>query len=268
MAVSSDAVRILFIADIVGQPGMDAVKTLLPGIQKEHRIDFTIANGENANAGRGITEKQARVLFGLGVDLITGGNHTWENWQSKQLFANEERVLRPANYPDENPGKGYFTATLNDDTKISVLNIQGRTFMYPLFCPFRKADELIPKLKKESRIIFVDFHAEATAEKIALGWYLNGRVSAVVGTHTHVQTADERILPDGGTAYITDAGMTGAHDSVIGMSTKKALHRFLKQTPAKFEVAEKNMRINGVVVTIDKESGKAISIERVAKPEY
>ncbi len=268
MAVSSSSIRILFIADIVGQPGMDAVKTLLPLIKKSQKIDFTIANGENANAGKGITEKQARVLFGYGVDLITGGNHTWENWHSKQLFANEERVLRPANYPDENPGKGHYVATLDDGTKLAVLNIQGRTFMYPLLCPFRKADELLPRLKKESNIIIVDFHAEATAEKIALGWYLNGRVSAVIGTHTHVQTADERVLPDGGTAYITDAGMTGAHDSVIGMSIKKALHRFLKQTPAKFEVAEANMRLNGVIIEVDKDSGKALSIQRIAKPEY
>lgn len=257
---------ILFVADIVGQPGIEVVARMLPGLKNKFHPDLVIANGENTNNnGKGITDKIARRLLGMGIDLLTGGNHTWESRNLGELFANENRVLRPANYPEGNAGKGHFIAELLDGTKIAILNLQGRTFLYPILCPFRYADEALQELQKETRIIFVDFHAEATAEKIALGWYLDGRVSAVVGTHTHVQTADERVLPRG-TAYITDAGMTGAHDSVIGLDIKVAIARFMTLTPKKPEIANKNLRVAGVVVKIDKMTGKSVDITRFTLP--
>ncbi len=259
-------VNILFVADVVGQPGCEILARMLPSLKKQYRADLIIVNGENANNnGKGITQKIARRFFELGVDVITGGNHTWENRNIHELFADEPRILRPANYPEENPGQGVYVARLLDDTRVAVINLQGRTFMYPIRCPFRMADELIREVQAETPLIVVDFHAEATAEKIALGWYLDGKVSAVIGTHTHVQTADERILPKG-TAYITDAGMTGPHDSVIGMKIQPALHRFLQQTPARFDVANENLRFCGVLLKLDKSTGKAQSIERILLP--
>ncbi|MDQ7052118.1 MAG: TIGR00282 family metallophosphoesterase [candidate division KSB1 bacterium] len=263
---SNHLLTVLFVADVVGQPGCEILSRLLPTLKKQYRADFVIANGENANNnGKGITDKIARRFFDLGVDVITGGNHTWENRKINELFKEEPRVLRPANYPDENPGKGVYIARLLDDTRIAVINLQGRTFMYPIRCPFRMADALIKQVKQETHLIIVDFHAEATAEKIALGWYLDGKASAIIGTHTHVQTADERILPKG-TAYITDAGMTGAHDSVIGMKIPNALHRFLNQTPSRFDVANENLRFSGVLITIERDTGKAQSIQRISLP--
>lgn len=261
-----DEITVLFIADIVGQPGCEILLRLLPSLQKQHDVDFTIANGENANNnGKGITLKIARRFFNAGVDLITGGNHTWENRNNGELFKEESRVLRPANYPEGNLGRGYQYATLSDGTRIAVANLQGRTFLYPILCPFRFAETLIAEMRRETPIILIDFHAEATAEKIALGWHLDGKVSAVIGTHTHVQTADERILP-GGTAYITDAGMSGAHDSVIGMQIQSAIDRFILQTPTQFQVAKDNLRLSGVIIKINKETGKATSIRRLLVP--
>ena len=261
---STDKITILFIADVVGQAGCETLVKHLPELRKSFATDFVIANGENANNnGRGITQKIAKRFFEAGVDVITGGNHTWENRNNPELFEAEDRVIIPANYPDGNIGTGSYVATLKDNaTKIAVLNLQGRTFLYPILCPFRFSDEAIAQLKVQTDIIFVDFHAEATAEKIALGWYLDGKVSAVVGTHTHVQTADERILPNG-TAYITDAGMTGAHHSVIGTKIENALHRFIYQTPCKFEISSDDPRLSGVVVEINKTTGKAESIKRI-----
>lgn len=264
--MQKNRVRVLFVADVVGKPGYEILSEILPGVIDRHKIDFVIANGENTNNGKGITEKQAERFIKLGVDVITGGNHTWENWKLKDLFQNYNQVIRPANYPEGNIGTGVAVVEIRDNLKVAVLNLQGRTFMYPIDCPFRAADKLLHDIKKETSIILVDFHAEATAEKLAMAWYLDGRVSALIGTHTHVQTADERILPNG-SAYITDAGMTGPHDSVIGMDIGIALHRFIKQTPRKFELATSNSRFNAVLIDIDTQSGKGLSIKRISLPQ-
>lgn len=260
----NNTLNVLFIADIVGQAGCEILIKKIPELKEKYAAHFVIANGENANNnGKGITLKIAKRFFEAGVDLITGGNHTWENRNNVELFENEERVLRPANYPDGNIGKGYYLAELQDTmTKIGVLNLQGRTFLFSILCPFLYADKMIEILKKETNIIIVDFHAEATAEKIALGWYLDGKVSGVIGTHTHVQTADDKILPKG-TAYITDVGMTGSHKSVIGTKIEHAIHRFIYQTPSKFEIASDDPKLSGVLIAIDSISGKAKSIERI-----
>lgn len=259
-------INLLFIADIVGQPGCEILIKLLPDIKKQYDVDFVIANGENANNnGKGITLKIANRFFEAGVNIITGGNHTWESRKNEELFEGTRSVLRPANYPAGNIGNGSIVAQTPDGTRIAVLNLQGRTFLYPILCPFRFADELLPTLRQETNIIVIDFHAEATAEKIALGWHLDGKISALIGTHTHVQTADERILPQG-TAYITDVGMTGAHDSVIGMKIETAIYRFTHQTPTMFEVASANAKICGALVKVNRETGKASSISRVQFP--
>lgn len=263
--MTSDAkITILFIADVVGQAGCEILTKKVPELRDSYAADFVIANGENANNnGRGITLKIAKRFFDAGVDVITGGNHSWENRNNVELFETENRVLRPANYPEGNIGQGRLIADLKDDaTKIAVLNLQGRTFLYPIHCPFLFADKAAAELREQTNIIIVDFHAEATAEKIALGWYLDGKVSGIIGTHTHVQTADEKILP-AGTAYITDAGMTGAHHSVIGTKIENALHRFIYQTPCKFEIASGDPKLSGVLLSIDKMTGKAESITRI-----
>jgi metallophosphoesterase (TIGR00282 family) len=256
-------VNILFIGDIVGKPGRQAVSRQLHRLVDRYRVDLVIANGENAAGGFGITAETARELFDCGVHLLTTGNHVWDKKDSHGYVDQELRILRPANYPEGTPGRGSTIIKTPGGTKIGVLNIEGRIFMNNLECPFRAADRAIDALKSETPIIFVDFHAEATSEKSAMGWYLDGRVSAVVGTHTHVQTADERLLPDG-TAYLTDAGMTGAFDSVIGVRKDEPIQKFLSHLPTKFEVAKKNIRLNGVVVQIDDLTGKALSIERIA----
>jgi metallophosphoesterase (TIGR00282 family) len=259
-------ITVLFIADVVGQAGCEILAKELSELKKKYLVDLTIANGENANNnGKGITDKIAKRFFDLGVDVITGGNHSWENRNHRELFESEPRVLRPANYPEGNPGNGHYLLALDDQVKIAVLNLQGRTFLYPIQCPFLFADKFVDYVKKHTHIIIVDFHAEATAEKIALGWYLDGKVSGVIGTHTHVQTADDRILPKG-TAYITDVGMTGAHDSVIGTKTEHAIRKFIHQTPVKFEIATDNPRLSGVVLKIDSLTGKAKSISRISTP--
>ncbi len=263
--MQNNILKVLFVADVVGKPGYDILTEILPGFIDKYKIDFVIANGENTNNGKGITDKQAERFFKLGVDVITGGNHTWENWKLKELLQNYDKILRPANYPEGNLGSGVVIVEAGEKSKIAIINLQGRTFMYPIDCPFRAADKIIDEVKKETSIILVDFHAEATAEKIAMGWYLDGRVSAIIGTHTHVQTADERILPKG-SAFITDAGMTGPHDSVIGMDVGIALHRFIKQTPRKFELATENSRFNAVLIDIDTKSGQSQSIQRISLP--
>jgi metallophosphoesterase (TIGR00282 family) len=255
-------VKLLFIGDIIGKPGRDALSRELHRIVDRHTVDLVIANGENAAGGFGLTAETAQELFKCGVQMITSGNHIWDKKDALEYIKREERIVRPANYPEGTPGKGTTVVKTPGGVKIGILNLEGRVFMNNLDCPFRCADREIAKLKEETPIVFVDFHAEATSEKVSLGWYLDGRVCAVIGTHTHVQTADERILT-GGTAYMTDAGMTGAFDSVIGVKKEEAIHKFLTQRPAKFEVAKKDIRINGVVIEVDEKTGLAIGIERI-----
>jgi 2',3'-cyclic-nucleotide 2'-phosphodiesterase len=255
-------VKLLFIGDIIGKPGRQAVSRELHRLVDRHMVDLVVANGENAAGGFGITEETASDLFKCGIDVLTSGNHIWDKKDSLAFIIREERILRPANYPEGTPGRGSGVYRTAGGVRIAVLNLEGRVFMNNLDCPFRTADREIARLKEETPIILVDFHAEATSEKNSLGWYLDGRVSAMIGTHTHVQTADERILP-GGTAYLTDAGMSGSMDSVIGIKKEEAITKFLSQLPTKFEVAKNNLRLNGVVVEVDEMSGKALSMERI-----
>jgi metallophosphoesterase (TIGR00282 family) len=255
-------VKLLFIGDIIGKPGRDALSRELHRIVDRHRVDLVIANGENAAGGFGLTAETAQELFKCGVQMITSGNHIWDKKDALEYIKREERIVRPANYPEGTPGKGTAIVKTPGGVKIGILNLEGRVFMNNLDCPFRCADKEIAKLKEETPIVFVDFHAEATSEKASLGWHLDGRVCAVIGTHTHVQTADERILT-AGTAYMTDAGMTGAFDSVIGVKKEEAILKFLTQRPSKFEVAKKDIRINGVVIEVDEKTGLSLSIERI-----
>ncbi len=256
------SVRLLFIGDIVGNPGRTAISRELHRLVDRHSADLVIANGENAAGGFGITSDTAAELLNNGIDLLTSGNHIWDKKDTGALIAREDRLLRPLNYPPGTPGKGSTVIKTPGGIKVGVLNLEGRVYMKNLDCPFRAADAELQILKKETDIILVDFHAETTSEKSALGWYLDSRVSALVGTHTHVQTADERILP-GGTAYITDVGMTGSFDSVIGVDKNQAIQRFLTQQSIKFEIPKKDLRINAVVLGIDTKTGRAVSIERI-----
>ena len=255
-------VKLLFIGDIIGKPGRQAVSRELHRLVDRHMVDLVIANGENAAGGFGITEDTASDLFKCGIHVLTSGNHIWDKKDSLDFINREEKLLRPANYPEGTPGRGSALYVTAGGAKVAVLNLEGRVFMNNLDCPFRTADREIERLRAETPIIFVDFHAEATSEKTSLGWYLDGRVSAMIGTHTHIQTADERILPDG-TAYLTDAGMTGGFDSVIGVRKEEAITKFLSQLPVKFDIAKNNLRLNGAVIVVDELSGKALSIERI-----
>jgi len=255
-------VKLLFIGDIIGKPGRQAVSRELHRLVDRYMVDLVIANGENAAGGFGITEETANDLYKCGIDVLTSGNHIWDKKESVAFVNREEKLLRPANYPEGAPGRGSGLFTTAGGARVAVLNLEGRVFMNNLDCPFRTADREIARLQTETPIILVDFHAEATSEKTSLGWYLDGRVSALIGTHTHIQTADERILP-GGTAYLTDAGMTGSIDSVIGVRKEEAITKFLSQLPKKFEVAKNNLRLNAVVISVDEGSGKAVSVERI-----
>ncbi len=257
--------NILFIGDIVGRPGRQAISRELHRLVDRYAVDLVIANGENASGGFGITPETARELFASGIHFITTGNHVWDKKESYEYLGREQRIIRPANYPDGAPGRGASLVDTPGGLKIGVLNLEGRIFMDNLECPFKTADREIALLSTQTNIIIVDFHAEATSEKSALGWYLDGRVTAVIGTHTHVQTADERLLSDG-TAYITDAGMTGSFDSVIGVRKDEPIRKFITQLPMKFEVAKKDIRINGVLLRINETTGKAIAIERINLP--
>jgi len=250
------------IGDIVGRPGRTIVRQLLPQIIKDYEIDFVIANGENAAGGNGITQKTAQELFISGIDFITTGNHVWDNKDVFNIINEEPRIIRPANYPVGTPGKGYQTLIFKNYLPITIINLSGRTFMPALDCPFKTVENILAKVENDSKIIVVDFHAEATSEKLAMGWFLDGRVSLVAGTHTHVQTADERIFPNG-TGYITDLGMTGPSDSILGVNKDKVIQKFLTQLPVKFEVAKGPMQLNAIVVDIDEKTGKTISIERI-----
>lgn len=262
----SEQINILFIGDIVGTVGLQAVVKLLPSLVEKYSIDAVIANGENIHDGKSLQKRHAEELFNAGVKMITSGNHVWERWEAKPLLREERRILRPINYPRENGGFGFgiFEA---DGVKVGVLNVQGRTFLPPIDCPFKTSDWAVDKLHEDTPIIIVDVHAEATAEKQALARYFDGKVSAVLGTHTHVQTADERILL-GGTAYITDVGMTGPYDSCVGLRTDIAIRRFMLQTPHKYEMATDEVKVAAVALGIERETGKALSIERVLFPEF
>ncbi|MFZ5996407.1 MAG: TIGR00282 family metallophosphoesterase [Nitrospirota bacterium] len=254
--------KILFIGDIVGKVGRQAVKTLLPNLVDRYKIDLVIANGENAAAGFGITEPTATDLFECGIHVITTGNHVWDKKETVPYLAKEHRVLRPLNYPHGTPGSGSIVITLPNNKKAAVINVLGRVFMNLLDCPFRTCESEIEKLSKITNVVLIDLHAEATSEKIAFGYYFDGKVSAIIGTHTHVQTADEKIL-QGGTAYITDAGMTGPQISVIGIEKEQIIERFLTHMPRRYDVAGGAAIFSGVVIEIDDTSGKAKGIQRL-----
>ncbi len=258
--------KLLFIGDIVGQPGRNAVNALLPGLREKWALDFVVANGENSAGGSGITPKTAEEIFSAGVDVITSGDHLWDQKEVMGLLESEKRFLRPMNYPADVPGRGSgaFEAK-NRRFKVAVLNFQGRTYMQPpVENPFLAAAGEVTKLREQTKIIFVDFHAEATSEKIAFGRMLDGQASAVVGTHTHVQTADEQIFP-GGTGYLSDAGFTGPHESVLGREIEPVIKRFLTSMPQRFEVAKKRVLLQGALIEVDESTGKALNIQRVSE---
>jgi metallophosphoesterase (TIGR00282 family) len=254
--------RVLFIGDVFGAPGRKCLEDLLPGLKKRLDLDLVVANGENAAGGLGLSGRVAREMFMLGVDVITTGNHVWKQKDLLPLLEEEPHVLRPANYPPGTPGRGWVMARDRRGRSLAVVNLEGRTFMSSLDCPFSALEALLAGPLKRADAVLVDMHAEATSEKQALAWHFRGRVSAVVGTHTHVQTADERLLA-GGTAYITDLGMTGPQESVIGMDPASAVERFLTQRPVRFLVAKGDPWLMGAVVTLDPASGRALGIERV-----
>ncbi len=253
--------RILFIGDIVGSPGRRIVAGRLAGIIAREQLDLVIANGENSAAGFGITPHLADELFETGIEVLSGGNHIWDRKEIKDYFPGQPRLLRPANFPEGSPGKGLYKGIARNGIPYAVLNVQGRTFMQALDCPFRTAQRELDTLGRDVRVIIVDMHAEATSEKQAMGWFLDGKVSAVLGTHTHIPTADEQILP-AGTAYITDVGMTGPHDSVIGMEKEGIVQRFLDGLPTRFGVATGDVRMNAVLLEVDPHTGRASHIER------
>lgn len=258
--------RLLMIGDVVGRPGRRAVKVNVSGLRKEFGLDLVIANGENAAGGNGVTREVAMELFSSGIDVLTMGNHVWNKKEAYDYIDGESRIVRPANYPPGAPGAGSGVFETRGKVKVGVINLAGRVFLQALDCPFRKADELVEKMKDKARVVLVDFHAEATSEKVAMGWYLSGRVSAVVGTHTHVQTADERILP-GGTAYLTDVGMTGPWNSVIGVKREIIIDKFVSQIPQRFEVAPGPFQFNAVLIDIDDITGEALAIRRIQNYE-
>lgn len=253
--------RILFIGDIVGSPGRQIVRDRLEDIVAQTRADLTIANCENAASGFGITPRLVEELLAAGIEVLSGGNHIWDRKEIFDYFPHQPRLLRPANFPAGSPGSGLYAGVARNGTGFAVLNLQGRTFMLPLDCPFRAAEHELARVPPDVKVILVDMHAEATSEKLAMGWFLDGKVSAVVGTHTHVPTADNHILPKG-TAYITDVGMTGPHDGVIGMDRDGIIKRFLDGLPARFAVASGDVQLNAVLIEVDPATGRASSIER------
>jgi 2',3'-cyclic-nucleotide 2'-phosphodiesterase len=257
--------KVLFLGDIIGKPGRNAIERNLDHLKKKHDVDMVIANGENSAGGIGISVKTCNSLLDMGIDVITTGNHVFKKREIYDLLDREYRLLKPANYPPDTPGRGYNIYELQElgDLKVGVINLCGRVFVDYMDCPFRTVNRILEYMREETPVIIVDMHAEVTSEKVAMGWYLNGRVSAVLGTHTHIQTADERILPGDGTAYITDAGMVGPRDSVIGVKKENIIARFLTGMPQQFTVARDDVWINGVVIGIDGKSGRAESIERI-----
>jgi metallophosphoesterase (TIGR00282 family) len=254
--------KVLFIGDIVGKLGRNATKTLLPAVVTKYKVDFVIANGENAAGGFGITDKIASEIFSYGVHVITTGNHVWDKKEFIPQISKEDRVLRPLNYPPGVPGYGSLLYALQNGIKVAVINLSGRVFMSNIDCPFRTGKKEVERLRSDTNIIIIDFHAEATSEKIAFGYYMDGKVSAVVGTHTHVQTADEKILPEG-TAYITDVGMTGPYESVIGIEKEQIIQRFLTNMPMRFETAKGEGVFSALIAEIDEETGKSNAVQRL-----
>lgn len=261
--------RVLFVGDIVGSPGRQIVRDRLADIVAQRQIDLVIANGENAASGFGITPRLAEELLNMGIDVLTGGNHSWDRKEVLEFMPHEPRLLRPANFPEGNPGGGVYVGTAKSGAKYAVLNLQGRVFMTQIDDPFRKADSELEKIPADAGLVLVDMHAETTSEKVAMGWYLDGRVSAVIGTHTHVATADERVLPQG-TAYITDVGMTGPHGGVIGMDRGGIIAKFLNGLPARFDVASGDVQMNCALIETDDDGPRnaagrlrARSIERL-----
>jgi len=259
-------INILFVGDVIGKPGLDMIQTWLPSLEKKYRADIIIANGENANEGKGFTEKEGNIFFKLGIKAVTGGNHTWDKQQSQEYLKKEKRSLRPLNYPKGTYGNGFYIAD-TPKGKVGVISLQGRSFMSPIDCPFRSAEWVLAKIAQETKVIFIDFHAEATAEKLALANFIDGKASILVGTHTHIQTADERIFPLG-LGYITDVGMTGPYDSIIGMKTEAALNRFLFQTPQKYITATDDVHLCGFYAKVDVETGATVEVERIMLPEF
>lgn len=264
--VEDSAVRILFIGDVVGKPGRRILRRALPGLVDRHAVDLVVANVENAAGGKGVTREAAQALFDAGVHVMTTGNHVWDKKEAIDYIAREPRLLRPANFPAGAPGAGRYVVRSARHAPVAVINVMGRIFMNPLDNPFHVVRAEIEAVRREARVVVVDFHAEATSEKLAMGWHLDGEATAVLGTHTHVQTADERVLPHG-TAYVTDVGMTGPHDSIIGVQIKPALQRFLDGMPARFDTAAGDVRLNAVVVTANAATGAARGVERVSLSE-
>jgi len=258
--------HILFIADIIGKPGLDIVTRLLPGLIQQTKADLVIANGENgADDGRGLTMEIAAAYESCGVDVITGGNHIFDKAPLRKELGNKVNILRPLNYPPGAGGRGSILIRARNGQAAAVISLQGRTYMQPIDCPFRTLERELKNHQEKTKTVFVDFHAESTGEKQALAWHFDGKVSAVIGTHTHVQTVDERILPNG-TGYITDAGMTGPFESVIGMSINAAVNRFILQTPHPNHIAQNDLRLNGVLLDVDADSGRCAMIQRLQLP--
>ncbi|MGI6452018.1 MAG: TIGR00282 family metallophosphoesterase [Syntrophomonadaceae bacterium] len=255
--------NILVIGDIVGRTGRKAIASMLPQIKREYDIAFTIANAENASGGRGLSLEVLDELLSLGINVLTMGNHVWDNKEIFNFIDREPSLIRPANYPGDCPGNGYNLFPVGSDKKIAVINLSGRVFLAPLDCPFRVGEEIISRLANQADIIIVDFHAEATSEKLAFAYYFDGRVTAVLGTHTHIQTADERILPNG-TAYITDLGMTGPSDSILGMNKKQVIEKFLTQRPVRLDVAKGAGQLQGVVLSVDDTTNRVQQINRIS----
>lgn len=262
----SSELKILFVGDVVGEDSLKFLVDHLPKLKEENSPDMIIVNGENVWQGKGLNEEEAQLLFDAGTDVITTGNHVWENWKSRPLLAKNSNVLRPYNYPPGNTGRG-FTFVKVKDTEVAVLQVQGRTYMQHIDCPFRGADHALKTIAERTPNIIIDFHAEATAEKMSMAWHLDGQVSAIIGTHTHVPTDDAQILPKG-TAYLTDVGMTGPHDSVLGMRKDVALKRYLLQTAHKYEMAEDDIKINAALIKLDSSTGQSMEISRFTYPEF
>lgn len=256
--------KVLLIGDIIGKPGRTLLETYLPQFLQQYDLDLVIANAENAAHGFGVTPDVADELFRIGIDVLTSGNHIWDKKEIFDYIGRDGRLLRPANYPAMTPGKGYTIVPSRAGRKVGVLNLQGRIFMGPSEDPFTIGMEIVERIRKETPIIFVDMHGEATSEKQAMGWFLDGHVTAVFGTHTHVPTADERILPSG-TAYVSDVGMTGPYDSVIGIDKDQIIQKFLDQMPSRFRVAKGNPILQAILVTLDPQSGNALTIQRITQ---